>query len=133
MPRLALIIGGLLTALAVIGYLVGLMGNYASWTALIPAFAGVPILLCGLIAQASEPARKHAMHAAVAVALLGVIAAGMGFFARVVRAETRPSTMAIISLMGMLILCAWLLVAGINSFIQARRVRQSGFEVLPGG
>ena len=46
----------------------------ASVTALIPAFVGALFLVLALIARNPE-ARKHVMHAAVAVALLAVLAA----------------------------------------------------------
>jgi len=42
-----------------------------SLTAMIPAFFGVVLLVCAFVARSSEAARKHAMHAAVAVGLLG--------------------------------------------------------------
>ncbi|MGH9200447.1 MAG: hypothetical protein ACRD2A_04335, partial [Vicinamibacterales bacterium] len=44
-----------------------------SVTALIPAFFGAALVVCAMIAR-KESARKHAMHAAVAIGLLGAIA-----------------------------------------------------------
>lgn len=125
MPQLTLVIGGLLTLLGIGGYLLGFIsgGEDASWTALIPAFAGVPILICGLIAARSEPARKNAMHVAVAIALLGFIASLGGLFMRVLNPEVSSSWLAKMSVIGMLVLCAWLVIAGVRSFMAARRSR----------
>ena len=79
MARIAIGIGTALIVLALVGYVFAAGpalsdgSTYRSWTALIPAFAGVPIALCGLIAL--NPAhRKHAMHVAVIFGLLGFIA-----------------------------------------------------------
>src|SRR4029453_1849304 len=63
--------GLLLIALGVIGYL---GTGRTSMTALIPAYFGAAFLVCSIIAR-QESARKHAMHAAVAIGLLGAIAA----------------------------------------------------------
>src|SRR5262249_25133685 len=49
--------------------------DHRSVTALIPAFIGVPLILCGLVAK-QEKHRMHAMHAAVLIGLLGGLAAG---------------------------------------------------------
>lgn len=127
MPALALIIGAALTVLGVGGYLLGFsMGNeYASPTALAPAAAGLPILICGFIAVRSERLRKHAMHAAVLIALLGALATLMPIFGRIFNPEVNTGWLTKVSVFGMLALCLWLVAAGINSFVQARRARAS--------
>ena len=61
MRTLAVLIGSLLIAAGLAFYLPG----RESWTALIPAFAGLPILIFGIVAFAYENARKAAMHAAM--------------------------------------------------------------------
>jgi hypothetical protein len=43
-----------------------------SWTALIPAFFGLPLVILGVLAL-QEGWRKHAMHAAVVVGLIGFL------------------------------------------------------------
>ena len=45
----------------------------ASITALIPAFFGIPLALCGVVVALNEGLRKHAMHAAAVIGLLGFI------------------------------------------------------------
>ena len=136
MARLTLIVGALLIGIGLGGYLLGgsvdADGNaYRSWTALIPAFPGVIFVLCGLIALAGDAARKHAMHAAVAFALLGAIAP-WGRLPKTLSADP-VNYLAAFSLIAMFVLCLVVLVAGIRSFIQARRARkeqQQGFPVV---
>src|SRR3954463_16025752 len=62
---------GILLILLGVGGFVGT--GSAHKTALIPAYFGLPIAICGLIAQAKPAARMHAMHVAVLVGLLGFI------------------------------------------------------------
>lgn len=118
MHRIAVVFGILLILLALIGYFVLADPDARSLTALIPAVAGVPVLVCGLIA-AKPAARKHAMHVAMVFALLGAVAPWMklasafrdGF-------ELNEKTFVQLSMSG---LCLILLVLGIRSFIAARR------------
>ena len=70
----SIVFGILLVALAAFGYL-GSPAESRSPTALIPLGAGIPLLLCGLVAL-NERYRKHAMHVAAGFALLGTVAAG---------------------------------------------------------
>ena len=73
MARYTITIGALLILLGV-GFYVGIAATTAgapSLTALIPAFAGAPILLAGLVAL-QEPLRKHAMHIASVVKRRGM-------------------------------------------------------------
>jgi hypothetical protein len=91
-----------------------------SVTALIPAFFGAVFIILALVAR-SESARKHAMHAAVALALLAVL----GTLARVVPAAmagqfTRPAVLAQIV---MTVLLIGYIVLGVKSFKAARRAR----------
>src|ERR1044071_3531739 len=70
MQRLTLVIGGILVVLG-IGAYVGT--GMVSVTALIPAFVGVPLVLCGVVAARGEQARMHAIHAGLVLALLGAL------------------------------------------------------------
>ena len=53
----------------------GLGGYYGSgkvsMTALIPTWLGIPVILCGLLAEMKENLRMHVMHAAVLLGLIG--------------------------------------------------------------
>ncbi|MDB2429735.1 hypothetical protein OAF66_02390 [bacterium] len=62
--------GIILIALALLGYL---GGGMQSWTALIPAIAGVPILLGSLLARNPDKL-KLGMHIAATFGLLGFLA-----------------------------------------------------------
>ena len=122
-------IGGLLTLLGLGGYGYALAtadqtNGYASWTALIPAIAGVPLLILGALAAAKPGWRKHLMHAAVAWALLGALAP-LGRLPTGLRADP-INVVAVSSLIGMLVLCAIFVIAGVRSFIAARRARTAG-------
>ena len=91
-----------------------------SITALIPAFIGAVFVICALIAR-NEAARKHAMHAAVAVGLLGAL----GSLARGIPAALggdagRPAVIAQL-VTGVLLLIY--VALGVQSFIAARKAR----------
>ena len=119
LPKTTIVYGIILIMLGMIGYFVT---SQTSVTALIPAFFGMVIVIAGALAQ-KEPRRKHAMHAAAALALLGffgtfrgigslVTLIGGGEVARPAAAISQ-SIMAVLSL-GFVLLC-------IKSFKDARR------------
>ena len=92
-----------------------------SLTALIPAFFGAIFLLCAMVARQSDEARKQAMHAAVAVGLVGAIAALARGIPGVLNGDqARP---AVMSQMAMGVLLAVYVALGVQSFIQARKSR----------
>lgn len=131
MPMLAMIVGGLLTLLGFGGYAIALSGDagYASWTALIPAIAGLPILILGAFAHIGPNLRKHLMHAAVAWALLGAIAP-LGRLPATLSADP-VNYVSAVSMILMMALCAFFVIAGVRSFVAARKARNApgGFEV----
>ena len=99
-----------------------------SWTALIPAMFGLPILLCGVWASVSPPANKLAMHLAATVGLLGALAAsaqGMSQMIRWVRADATFNPRAFIFLSLMAILCWMFVIACFASFIKARKAQEA--------
>jgi hypothetical protein len=110
-------VGFLLILLGIVGY-VGTGG--ASLTALIPAFVGAVFLVLALVARSPE-ARKHVMHAAVAIALLAVIG-GLPRILTAVNAGdiSRPAVMAQIAMAAIL---AIYVLLGVKSFIDARKAR----------
>jgi TRAP-type C4-dicarboxylate transport system permease large subunit len=69
----AIACGVLLIIIGIAGYANGLMTERASLTALIPAVFGALLAVFGYIAGAKEDLRKHMMHAAAAVALIGFL------------------------------------------------------------
>jgi hypothetical protein len=122
MPKISIIIGILLIILGLAGYF-GTGG--VSVTALIPAFFGIVIAILGFLGK-KENIRKHVMHVALLVALLGVI----GSFAGIPKTVTlmgggeivRPG--AAIAQAIMALICIAYLIIGIQSFIKARLERR---------
>jgi hypothetical protein len=118
MPGTTRLFGIILILLGVASY--SLTGR-TSVTALIPAFFGAVLLVCAIVARANEGARKHAMHAAVAIGLIGAIAAlARGVPAALSGDPTRPAVMAQLA-MGVLLMIY--VALGVNSFIAARKAR----------
>jgi hypothetical protein len=119
MPNVTIALGSLLILIGA-GFYFGT--GATSVTALIPAFLGIPIGLAGLAAR-REAWRKHAMHAAVLVALLGFAGSARGLLqlpALLGGAElARPAAVAAQSITALL--CLVFVALAVNSFIQARR------------
>ena len=108
-----------------------LMGLYSyfgisseSFTALIPAFFGVPMLIFGWLGL-NEKYLKHAMHGAAVLTLLGFAGTVGGlikFFKMLGGAEMeRPAAVTVQAIMA--ILCLIFLVFAVKSFIDARKNR----------
>ena len=91
-----------------------------SVTALIPAFFGAIFVILALVGR-SESARKHAMHAAVALALLALL----GTLARVVPALVRGELArpAVLAQVIMSVILVSYIALGVKSFKDARRAR----------
>ena len=70
MPSTTRLFGLILIALGIGSYT---MTGQTSLTAMIPAFFGAAFLVCAMAAR-REAARRHAMHAAVALGLIGAVA-----------------------------------------------------------
>ena len=122
MPFTSIACGTLLILIGVIGYINGVMSNYASITALIPAFFGVVLILLGVVARMRENLRKHLMHAAVVIALLGfILTAGR----LVSKLGELTFSAAVVSQALMALVCLLFVILGVRSFAAARRNRQS--------
>lgn len=118
MQRFTIIISLLLLALGLVAYFLFASGDERSVTALIPAFFGIPLLVCGLIGS------KHAMHAAMVFAVLGVVAPlGRLIPVSIKNGFTLDSKSG--TMLGMTVLCLILLVFGIRSFIAVRKAAKS--------
>lgn len=122
MPSITLALGVALIVLGVLGYV---LTGAASLTALIPAAFGLVIALAGVIAR-DERKRKHAMHAAVAVALLGFLGSLRGLMQIgdvVDGTAARPA--AVVSQTIMALLTLGYIVIAVRSFVAARRSRRA--------
>ena len=94
------------------------MTGHASVTALIPAFFGIVLVALGAIAKAKDGLRKHLMHVAVVIALIGFIVP----FARLASKFSELTfSAAIASQVAMALVCLLFVVLGIKSFADARR------------
>ncbi len=124
MPLITLLFAIVLVAQGLYAYFSATpVDGKVSPTALIPAFFGVPMLLAGLVAL-NPRLRKHAMHAAVSVGLLGALAAwGRGaskmgvLFSQAPLAEKWPT----LNVVFMALWCSVFVGLCVNSFIAARK------------
>ncbi|MEN6497952.1 MAG: hypothetical protein ABFD16_26940 [Thermoguttaceae bacterium] len=121
MARITITIGVILMLLGMGTYL---GGGQKSVTALIPAFFGLPLTLLGLAAL-KDTWRKHAMHAAAGLALLGFVGALARPVHKTLAGEPPALSLALASQLLMAILCATLVILAVKSFVDARRRRQS--------
>lgn len=112
-----IVFGLVLTLLGLTGYF---LTGTSSFTALIPAAFGLLLLVLGFIAR-SEATRKHAMHAAAAVALVGFVGALMSLLRT--PAGVR-SAVALYSQLAMVVLTGLFVALCVKSFIAARRARR---------
>jgi uncharacterized membrane protein len=120
MPTIAIVCGVLLILIGVAGYVNGVMTDRASWTALIPAFIGIVLALLGMFSGMKENLRKHLMHAAVIVALLGFIATAGRLIMRLSELTASP---AVLSQASTAIVCLAFMILAIRSFAAAPRNR----------
>src|SRR5688572_18624262 len=117
MPSISIACGTLLILIGILGYANGVMTNNASFTALIPAVVGIILLLLGIFARRSEGLRKHLMHAAVVVALLGFIASAGRLVSRMGELSYNA---AVVSQVSMALVCLLFVILAIKSFADAR-------------
>ena len=119
-PVFSLIVAVLLILLGVAGYVVS---DMASVTALIPAFLGVALAVCG--ALAFKPSlRKHVMHVAMLIALIGIVGSVGGILQLgdvMAGTADRPLASVVRSITAVMMIVY--MVVGVRSFIQARRAR----------
>ena len=120
MTTTSIFCGAVLMLIGLVGYLYGGGPGPASYTALIPAAFGVVLHLLGVIGAASENMRKHVMHIAVAVGLIGFILV-VGRLA--MRLNSLTMSAAVVSQLAMAIVCLIFVLAGVSSFAKARRER----------
>jgi hypothetical protein len=131
MAGLSVVFGLLLILLGSVGYLApDSLGQNdpgkTSPTALIPAGIGAVLLISGLIAYAAPNLRKHMMHLAAAVALVGAL----GGFMPIMRGGMAMEKSSVRSGVVMIVLCGLFVVLCIRSFVLARIARREG---LPPG
>ncbi|MER3430750.1 MAG: hypothetical protein C4325_08530 [Blastocatellia bacterium] len=117
MPVISIVCGILLALVGFAGYGYGILNHNASVTALIPAAFGTVFFLLGAVSRARDELRKHLMHLAAGLALVGfLITAGR----LISKASELTLSAAVISQAAMSIICLVFLVVAVRSFIAAR-------------
>jgi hypothetical protein len=124
MSKITMLFGALLCGVSLLGLLIA--GKVSSPTIFIPMFVGVPLFLLGLFSELKPTLRKHLMHVAVTLGLLGALAALGRGIPQLIKmaggAEVDPLPLA--SVWTMILLCSTYVVLCVQSFIQARRARE---------
>ncbi len=121
MPTTAIVSGVLLILVGIAGYAFSIVNDNTSLTALIPAAFGLLLLILGLLAKSKESLRKHLMHAAVLVGLLGFIIPTARLISQMSKIEV---SLAVMSQALMALICLFFVILSIQSFINARRERE---------
>ena len=129
MPTIAIIIGVVLDLLALFGY----FGTGAkSVTALIPGIFGTIILVCGVVAKWKESLRRHVMHVAALVSLLGCVGAfmrvGRKFMTVLMGQPVLPSATAVWLQITFGLVCLIFFLLCICSFLRARLRRAQAYK-----
>ena len=98
-----------------------------SKTALIPALVGLPLIICGTLAYLDENKRKHSMHVAAGLALIGALL-GLGRGLMKVSAlwgDDAVAQKATTTTLIMGTLCLVFVGLSVRSFIAAREAREA--------
>ncbi|MFN7732475.1 MAG: hypothetical protein ACK5OB_11270 [Pirellula sp.] len=136
MPKLTVAFGGLLCAVSILVVLYLLFaagGEVKSPSVLIPCAVGIPLIILGIASDLRPNLRKHLMHAAVTVGLLGALAAlgrGIPQLIKVIRGEV-VDWLPLSSVWAMAILCVTYVFVCVESFVAARRARQAAHGSEP--
>ena len=122
MSSLSIIFGILLNIVGLIGFFTTGATHY---TALIPCALGLLLILFGVIAK-KESLRKHAMHGAVLVALLGFIAtaSALGKITLLFGTVPDPKAASIIAKSLTAFLCFLFFIVCVRSFVKARLLKK---------
>jgi hypothetical protein len=122
LPAITIVFGSLLVIVGLVGYL-GTGSEHP--TALIPAALGLVLAILGGLSF-KDRLRKHAMHAAAALGLVGLLGVGARCLPplfKLLAGESIPRPAAFASQAVTAVLCAVFVGLCVNSFIQARRRR----------
>ena len=125
MPKVTIGFGLLLCGLSVAVLLLKQEFQLGTW--LIPSVVGLPLIVLGLLADLNAASRKHLMHAAVTLALLGGLVALVQGIRQIVQLmvsgkEILPLAAGMI--WAMTVLCFAFVGLCVRSFIAARKARE---------
>jgi len=122
-----IICGGLLVAVGVFGYTNATPGEdgKVSMTALIPAFLGAALVVCGVLAF-KDGLRKHVMHLAAMLGLLGAVGGLMPLVRQFNKTgEFDPTKPSALAGEAMIVICLVFVALCVNSFIAAKKARKA--------
>lgn len=117
MPYTAIKFGRVLVLIGIIGYAFGYYNGYASPTALIPAVFGAVLMILGYVARAKDNLRKHLMHVAVIIGLLGFLASAGRLLSKITEISMSA---AVVSQIAMAAVCLIFVLVCVKSFMNAR-------------
>jgi len=120
MPSTSIVSGILLMIIGVTGYVFSVVNNNHAPTALIPAAFGAVLALLGVFAKLKEPLRKHLMHAAVLIGLIGFLISAGRLASQINKLQI---SLAVLSLTAMALICLVFVILCIKSFVDARKNR----------
>ena len=120
MSKIAIAIGAVLIVVGVWAYTAS--GPDSSPTALIPAVLGLLLLIAGAVSLWRVDWRRHAMHAAAGVALIGVLGSAGQLIGQPAEGSEDADIAQIAGVLNLL-LCGVFLALAVRSFVQARRAR----------
>jgi hypothetical protein len=130
MPILTVFFGLLLCGLSLFTLLLrpgGMEGAFTrSPTWLIPAGFGLCLIVLGLLSQKKPGVRKHAMHTAAMVGMIGTVLClfqGVGQLRKLV-AGNEVNMLAVGMVWSMAVICLTFVGTCIQSFVAARKARQ---------
>lgn len=121
-----MLFGFILAVLGVAGFV---YTGSSSYTALIPAIFGVILYICGRVGMSAPKLRKHVMHVAALVSVVGILGVVPRFLGKLPALfsgqPVEPSAIAVILQLVTAILLVIFLVLCVQSFIAARKNRVS--------
>jgi hypothetical protein len=126
MPFIAMNFGGFLLVLGILAFASpSLFGAHdpekSSFTSLIPAGVGLLIELCGAVSLSKPSLRKHLMHLAAMIGLIGFL----GGFMPIFRGGFDLGKSSVVVGLIMSGLCLVFVLLCVRSFIAARKARQA--------
>ena len=125
MPKVTIGFGLMLCGLSAAVLLLKQEFKMGTW--LIPSVVGLPLIVLGLIATMNAASKKHGLHAAVAIALLGgLLALGQGISQAVQWMVSGKEILPLAAGMiwAMTVICFAFVGLCVQSFIAARKARE---------
>ena len=119
-----LICGALLVLVGIVGYGTSEV-QPPPVTALIPAFFGAVLVLCGVLAF-KDSLRKHVMHLAAMVGLVGALGGFMPLIRQINKTgDFDPTRKSAVAGELMILVCVVFVGLCVSSFIQAKKARKA--------